>query len=72
MGGYEMAAGGMFWMVGGWVVLALAIVAGAWLIARSIGAAGGDRATPLNILEERFARGDIDKEGYESAKHALR
>lgn len=72
MYGYDMTGAGWLWMVGGWVVLVLAIVAGAWLIARSMRSAQPQRATPLAILQERFARGEIDKDAYENAKLALR
>ena len=72
MYGYDMTAAGWLWMVGGWVVLVLAIVAGAWLIARSLRGTQPQRATPLEILQERFARGEIDKDAYESAKQTLR
>ena len=72
MVGVEMTAAGWFWMIGGWVVMVLAIVAGSWLIGRSIRPASPGRATPLDILQERFARGEIDREAYESARQVLR
>ena len=72
MYGYDMTAAGWLWMVGGWVVLILAIVGGAWLIARSLQNGRPQRATPLEILQERFARGEITQEEYEKARQVLR
>jgi putative membrane protein len=72
MFGYDMTAAGWFWMVGGGLVVVLAIVGGAWLIAHSIQTNGPRRATPLDILEERFARGELPQDEYEKAKQALR
>lgn len=71
MYGYDMTAAGWLWMVGGWAVLVLAIVVGAWLIARAM-QSSRPQATPLDILRERFARGDISQDEYEKAKQALR
>ena len=73
MFGYDMTAAGWFWMVGGGLLVVLAILGGAWLIAHSIQTDGHrHRATPLDILQERFARGELPQEEYEKAKQALR
>lgn len=65
--GYDMTGAGWVWMVGGLVVLVLAIIGGWWLIARTQNSRPL-RATPLDILQERFARGDISHDDYEKAQ----
>jgi putative membrane protein len=72
MYGYDMTAAGWLWMIGGWVVLVLAIVGGAWLIARALQNNRTERPTPLDILRERFARGEINQDDFEKSKQALR
>ena len=72
MDGYGMMAAGWAWMVGGWAVLVLAILGGAWLISRSIRNGRPPRETPLDILQQRFARGEIGQSDYEKAREALR
>jgi putative membrane protein len=71
MYGYDMTAMGWAVMLGGWALLIVAILAGAWLIARAMGDGSPTRHTPADILAERFARGDINQEEYERAKKAL-
>jgi putative membrane protein len=53
----------LFWVA----VIALII----WLI-RRVSPAGGPSANALNILSERFARGEIDQQEYEKRKDALK
>lgn len=66
---------------GGW--LAMALIAGAllaavgWLVARSGAALRGDApVTPVDsaeeVLDRRFARGDIDEPTYQARRTALR
>ena len=77
-GGYGMGAAGVIWMVVMLAVLAL-IVVGIVLLVRSRShqsdygqaghtqappAAGGAPSSALQILEERYARGDIDQEEF--------
>lgn len=73
--------GGWFPMVFGPVfmilALAVAIAIAAWLV-RAVGGPwlGTHRETPrsrtpLDILKERFARGDIDKEEFEARRRVL-
>ena len=63
--GWGMLAHGVFWLF----LLALAII-GAIAIARSVfgarntGKRGGNRSPGLDILEERYARGEIQREEY--------
>ena len=72
MYGYDMTAAGWLWMIGGWIVLVLSIVGGAWLIARSVQTSRPQQATPVDILHERFARDEISQDDDEKAKQALR
>ena len=58
------------WMFLGLVVLAVAVLVGMWLVVRS----DRDRRaypTALDVLSERFARGEIQADEYEAAKKAL-
>ncbi len=69
-------------MGGGWILgpimmilFVAAIVAVVVLVVRWLGGAGGPGAKPKaaqDILEERFARGEIDKEEFEQRRQALR
>ena len=76
MGGYGWGGGSGFGMIGmllWWVLIVLGIVLIAkWLLSGGPGGgrAAGDRA--LEILKERYARGDIDKDEFEQKKRDLR
>lgn len=75
------------WMGGGWggmgvamvvwsVVLVALIVAVLWLIGRMLGdrtprSSADDRSSALTILEERFARGEIDREEFAERRRTL-
>ncbi len=72
-------AGWLGWLIG---TLLLALVVGivVWLVVGRGRAAAGPppawpgqppRPEPLDILRERFARGEITLEEFETAKHAL-
>ncbi|MBT9445698.1 MAG: SHOCT domain-containing protein [Hyphomonadaceae bacterium] len=70
-GGYGMFLGPVFLIIGLAVAISLAL-----LLARSFGDAQGHAAPPLNktpvdILKERFARGEIDKEEFEDRRRTL-
>jgi putative membrane protein len=55
-----------------WWALAIAGVVAVFRWGTSNGARAGSRAQrPLDILRERYARGDIDKEDYEERKRSL-
>jgi putative membrane protein len=72
----------MSWMWGGWglammimmLVLWAAVIVGIVLAIRWLGGQGGrvtsDRA--VDILRERYARGEIDKEEFETKRRDLR
>ncbi len=71
---------GGWWMVLGpvWMILVLAaVIAGVVLLLRWLappGQSGTDTAatkTPLDVLRERFARGEIDKEEFEERRRTL-
>lgn len=61
--------GGFMWIF--WIFL---IVAAVWLIGFAVKSGAGDNRkekTALEILEERFARGEIDAEEFESKRKSL-
>lgn len=66
-----------FWGMGwGWIIGLILLVLIIWMVARMGGRSnhpsGTSRgATPLDILKERYARGEIDKEEYERRKRDL-
>ena len=74
--GYAMGGLGWIWMVLVWILVIAAVAALIkWLFT---GPAHGTMAPPphrkpaLAILEERYARGEIDKEEFESKRKDLR
>jgi putative membrane protein len=62
---------GGFWMLAGMVLVALIVVVGAWLIVRSNRMTRAAGPTAMDILSQRFARGEITNEEYEAAKRTL-
>ena len=67
---------------GGWILMALAMVA-FWLLVvvaviaifrgtQSSGGSSADPRTPMQLLDERFARGEIDEEEYHARSRVLR
>lgn len=76
--GSHMWSGG-WWMLLGplWMIIVLAgIVAAVVMALRWAGVTGGSagtgvRPTPLDILKERFARGEIDRAEFEERRKAL-
>lgn len=78
--GPQMWGGGWGMIFGPFIMILVvaAVVAVAVLIVRSLGgpnASGIDRSPPtksaLDILRERFARGEIDKQEFEDRRHIL-
>lgn len=61
---------GWIWMVVFWGLIIWAVVA----IGRRLGSGSGtdkSRSSAMSILEERFARGDINREQFEEMKKTL-
>ncbi|MFO8021470.1 MAG: SHOCT domain-containing protein [Perlabentimonas sp.] len=63
---------GMGW---GWIIALLILAALIWFIFRMVNQQNRsqDRSsqTPLDILKERYAKGEIDKDEYEERKNNL-
>ncbi len=75
----HMWGGGAHWIFGPimMILFIAVIVAVVVLIVRWLGGTGGGGAgarpkVALDILEERFARGEIDKDEFEARRQALR
>lgn len=65
------------WALLVWVLVVVAIVGGVVLIVRAVRGQGGssphrDHADALRILEQRFARGEIDRDEFEERRRTLR
>ena len=69
MDGWGGGAG--FWMLAGIVVVAVVVLIGVWLIVRSKRDARSSSSSALDILRERYARGDITADEFEAAKRTL-
>lgn len=71
-GGYGGMGFGMIFMLLFWALIILGIAALVrWLIAQQSQAAGSRDKTPVQILQERYARGEIDREEYLQKKRDL-
>lgn len=63
---------GMFFMLLFWGLIILGIVALVkWLTGLSVNTGASPRKTALQILEERYARGEIEREEFEQKKRDL-
>jgi len=64
---------GSLWMGGGfmWFVWLLLIIAAAWLIKFISAHNKDDTSSPLTLLEQRYARGEINEQEYQHMKHQL-
>lgn len=70
--GYGWGILGMAHMVLWWILLVLGIVVLAkWLFGGSSGHGRGSHRRALEILEERYAKGEIQREEFESKKRDL-
>jgi putative membrane protein len=70
MGWYGGGAGwGM--MIGGWILLVLIIAAVVWAIVRVVSSGPAQRDAARDILDRRFAAGQIDVEAYRGAVREL-
>lgn len=74
-GGYGMIFGPLFMILVLAIVIAVVVLLVRWIGGPSIGAAPSHPAivgrTPLDILKERFARGEIDKDEFEARRRVL-
>lgn len=59
----------MVWMAVGWLMGLALVVAAAWWLVTNLRPTGRDRA--LDILRERYARGEISREEYEAQRRDL-
>ncbi len=66
MGGFGMGFGGILWIA----IIAL-IVFLVWQYLRQDKNLGDSQNSPLEILKQRYAKGEIDKEEYEEKKRDL-
>jgi putative membrane protein len=64
-------ADGGSWMLAIMLLVAIVVLVGVWLIVRSSRDARIPSSTALDILRERFARGEITKDEFEVARKTL-
>jgi len=68
-GGFMGFGGGFMWIF--WIVLIVVIIA----LVRGLGGSGTitntNQRTPLQLLEERYAKGEIDEQEFEQRKRKL-
>ena len=73
--GWGMDRGGGIWMIGGLLLLIGLVILVVWAVnklsARDRPSSRPSSSTPLEILRERFARGEITAEQFEQAKKTL-
>lgn len=71
-GGWGMGVGGGVFMLLFWLLVILGIVALVrWLLARPSPVPGARDKTPAEIVQERYARGEINREEYEQKMRDL-
>ena len=66
MGGFGMGFGGILWIA----IIAL-IVFLVWQYLKQDKNLGNSKNSPLEILKQRYSKGEIDKEEYEEKKRDL-
>jgi putative membrane protein len=66
MGGFGMGFMGIFWVA----IMAL-IAVFVWQYLKQDKERGNSKNSPLGILKQRYARGEIDKEEFEEKKRLL-
>ena len=67
MNGWGMGFGMIFWLV----ILALIIAGVVWFVRTQPIGGGPHRSTGLDVLEERYARGEITREKYLQMKRDI-
>jgi len=71
LGGWGMGLGFVFMLLfWGLVILGIAALI-RWLMTQSSPSRGSRDKSPLEIVQERYARGEIDREEYEQKKRDL-
>lgn len=73
MYGWDGGALGWIWMFGGLLVMVGFVILVVWAV-NAVSRGSGrepDRPTPLEILRERYARGEITAEEFEQARRTL-
>ena len=73
MHGFEGMGFGMFWW---WIIGLILVAAIIWVVIRSTGQSNNlnntaNQKSALDILKERYAKGEIDKEEFEQRKKDL-
>lgn len=74
MGGYDMTGGfglGWLFMILWWVLIIVGIVALVKWLGTSAGGRRGGESRALDILKERYARGEIDEQEFQKRKRDL-
>lgn len=69
--GWHDGGWGVLWMIASWALIVVIVL---WLVRAFSGERSGrweQRRTSLEILDERFARGEISEEEYEQRKRVL-
>ena len=73
MDGHMMAPWGWIFMLIFWaLVIAALIYLVRWLVSRNSPGGNDGRPAPLDILKERYARGEISREEFEQMKKDLK
>ncbi len=65
--GHGFIGGGLMWLF--WIALVVLVVWGISAVAG--GGSASSRKTALDILEERYARGEMDREEFEQKRRDL-
>jgi putative membrane protein len=71
--GMGMMTFGLLMMLSGLAVLVVIVVVGFWAVIHFTGPGrqGGSGSDPREILDQRFARGEIDQEEYQRIRRQL-
>jgi len=70
-GGWGMGWGGPFMILFWILVIVGVVVLVKWLVDQSSASKGSRDKAPLDILRERYARGEINREEYEQKRRDL-